>query len=178
MPMAINQAPGCSRLNPTVEINLTIQRTGGCLCGSVRFLALGEPLRTLQCHCKFCQRMTGTTSFAQSTYSEDTVQFSGDTMARYSHTSQSSSKQVVVHFCGRCGTTLSLTFERWPECRALSRGAFDEPNSASVSAHIWTSSAQAGVVLPAGIDCFSFARVDLAGTPLTPAVFAAPRTVR
>src|SRR5689334_5682845 len=125
-----------------MEVNVTIQRKGQCLCGSVRFVTQGEPMRTLQCHCKFCQRMTGSTSFAQTTYTEDAVQFSGYTMARYAHPSETSSKQVYVHFCSSCGTTLSLTFERWPGYRALSRGAFDDPDSVSVSAHIWTSSAQ------------------------------------
>ncbi|BEP47341.1 hypothetical protein GmRootV116_10370 [Variovorax sp. V116] len=83
-----------------------------------------------------------------------------------------------VHFCPRCGTTLTLTFERWPEYRGISRGAFDDPNSVSISSHIWTSSAQTGVVLPAGIDCFQFARADLAGLPQAPARFDAPRMAR
>jgi hypothetical protein len=48
----------------------------------------------------------------------------------------------------------------------------------SISSHIWTSSAQTGVVLPAGIDCFQFARADLAGLPQAPARFDAPRMAR
>lgn len=157
---------------------MTTRREGGCLCGSVRFVALGEPVRTLQCHCRACQRMTGSTSYAQSTYPMDAVQFSGEPMARYAHRSKSSAKQVHVHFCPRCGTTLGLTFERWPEYHAISRGAFDDPNSVSISAHIWTGSAQTGVLLPAGTDCFQSARADLAGAPQAPERFDAPRMAR
>ncbi|RST49523.1 GFA family protein [Variovorax sp. DXTD-1] len=157
---------------------MSAQRNGGCLCGSVRFVALGEPMRTLQCHCRFCQRMTGSTSYAESMYAVDAVEFSGEPMSRYSHRSESSSRQVHVHFCPRCGTTITLTFERWPEYRAISRGAFDEPNSVSISSHIWTSSAQTGVVLPAGTDCFEFARADLAGSPQAAARFDAPQMAR
>ena len=153
-------------------------RDGGCLCGSIRFRAVGEPLRTLVCHCKFCQRMTGSTSYAESMYAVDAVQFSGAPMARYSQMSEGSSKQVHVDFCPRCGTTMTLTFERWPKLRAISRGTFDEPNSVSIDAHIWTSSAQTGVVLPAKTDCFRFALVDLAGSPETPARFDAPQMAR
>lgn len=157
---------------------MTNRRDGGCLCGSVRFTALGEPMRTLQCHCRFCQRMTGSTSYAESMYPVDAVRFSGEPMAQYSHRSESSSKQVHVHFCPRCGTTLSLTFERWPEYRAISRGAFDDPDSVSIGSHIWTSSAQTGVVLPAGTDCFQFARADLTGEPQPPDRFDVPRMAR
>jgi len=149
-------------------------RTGGCLCGSVRFEARGEPFRTLVCHCRFCQRMTGTTSYAESMYPIDDVSFSGAGFSTYEHRSASSSKLVYVHFCARCGSTLSLTFERWPEYRAISRGAFDEPDSVAISSHIWTSSAQSGVVLPADTDCFRYARATLDGTPQIPDRHASP----
>ncbi|MEO7245039.1 MAG: GFA family protein [Rubrivivax sp.] len=111
-------------------------------------------------------------------YAVDAVRFSGEPMERYSHISQGSSKQVHVNFCPTCGTTLTLTFERWPEYRAISRGTFDEPNSVSINSHVWTSSAQTGVVLPAKTDCFQFARVDLAGAPETAERFDAPQLAR
>jgi hypothetical protein len=66
-------------------------------------------------------------------------------------------------------------------CSLCSRdfsGAFDDPNSVSISAHIWTSSAQIGVLLPAGTDCFQSARADLAGAPQAPERFDAPRMAR
>jgi len=70
------------------------------------------------------------------------------------------------------------TFERWPHLCGISRGTFDEPNSVSIDSHIWTSSAQTGVVLPAATDCFQFARADLAGAPETPVRFDTPQLAR
>src|SRR5688572_20428731 len=96
---------------------------GGCLCGSVRYRANGPALRTLVCHCRFCQRMTGSTSCAESMFPIDAVDFTGQ-LRVYSHRSANSGKAVHVHFCPQCGTTLTLTFERWPEYRAVSRGTF------------------------------------------------------
>ena len=34
-------------------------QTGGCLCGAIRYQVQSVPLRTLACHCTFCQEMTG-----------------------------------------------------------------------------------------------------------------------
>ena len=35
------------------------KRTGGCLCGSVRFEVKGDPEMFHACHCRNCQLMTG-----------------------------------------------------------------------------------------------------------------------
>ena len=151
---------------------------GGCLCGSVRYRTTGEPIRTLVCHCRFCQRVTGSTSYAESLFAIDAVAFSGAPMATYDHLSEGSGKVVRVQFCPACGTTLGLTFERWPEFRAISRGTFDDPNWVVVGSHIWTESAQTGVVLPAHVDCFRGARATPDGQARTPERFAVPVPAR
>lgn len=145
---------------------------GGCLCGAVRYRAKGPALRTLVCHCRFCQRMTGSSFFAESMFPIDAVDLSGQ-LSVYEHNSANSGKAVHVHFCPKCGTTVTLTFQRWPEYRAISRGTFDDPNWTRIGSHIWTESAQSGVILPAETDCFRQARATLAGEPLEPTRYPA-----
>ena len=46
------------------------------------------PLRTLACHCTFCQRMTGTAFYAESLFAIDSVEIEGE-LRRYAHRSDS-----------------------------------------------------------------------------------------
>ena len=151
---------------------------GGCLCGKVRFQAHQAPLRTLVCHCTFCQRMTGSAFYAESLFPIDALAFNDGEIRKYEHTSNGSGKKVYVEFCPSCGTALGLTFERWPELRAISRGCYDNPNAVAVTSHIWTRSAQTGVALPSGTDCFQKARMTLEGEPEIPSTYANPVMAR
>ena len=142
---------------------MTQELEGGCLCGKVRFRTTQVPLRTFACHCTFCQRVTGSSYFAESIYPTNAVVLNAGALSRYEHISDGSKKKVFVHFCPNCGTTVSLTFERWPEIRGISRGCYDNPNAVEVSSHIWTQSAQTGTALPQEVECFAGARATLEG---------------
>ena len=148
---------------------MTHELEGGCLCGRVRFRTTQPPLRTLACHCTFCQRVTGSSYFAESLFAMNAVTLNDGPLSSYAHISDGSGKKVFVHFCPNCGTSVSLTFERWPDIRGISRGCYDDPDAVEVTSHIWTRSAQTGTALPANVDCFARARagVDGQAEPLT-----------
>ena len=94
----------------------------------------------------------------------------------YDHRSDSSHKRVTLNFCGRCGTKIFLDLERFPDVFGLCGGTFDDPNwfqhDASKCRHIFTRSAQNGIVLPAGVDTFTEHALQLDGTPNEPTVLA------
>lgn len=152
--------------------------SGGCLCGAVRFQARQEPLRTLVCHCTFCQRMTGSSFYANSVFPLEAVEFNDAEIRSYEHKSDESGGQIYVEFCPVCGTTVGLRFERWPTLRAISRGCYDNPNAVEVEANLWTGSAQSGVALPSATDCFAKARLTIDGQPAHPARYPAPVMAR
>ena len=147
---------------------------GGCLCGKVRFRTSRAPLRTFACHCTFCQRVTGSSYYAESIFPKDAVAIQAEALGCYEHISDGSNKKVFVHFCPSCGSTVSLTFERWPEVRGISRGCYDDPNAVEISSHIWTRSAQSGTALPEGVECFAGARATLEGQAEPSTRYAAP----
>lgn len=97
------------------------------MCGGVRFIAIGEPSRVTICHCKWCQRRTGTAFGTEVVFNDDQVEMTGGEIARYRHISDESGRWLEVAFCRRCGTNLGFALEAVPGVRTLPAGAFDDP---------------------------------------------------
>jgi hypothetical protein len=152
------------------------EHQGGCLCGAVRYKTTADPLRVTICHCTFCQRFTGSAFLVEPIFNRADVALTGAQPRTYVHRSDGSHKRVTLNFCGTCGTTLFLDLERFPDILGLCGGTFDDPNwferSAATCRHIFTRSAQAGVVLPADVKTYEAHAIQLDGTPNTPIVFA------
>jgi hypothetical protein len=149
---------------------------GGCLCGDVRYKATAAPLRVTVCHCTFCQRFTGSAFLVEPIFRKEHVVLTGLLPKTYDHRSDGSHKRVTLNFCGRCGTSLYLEFERFPDFLGVCAGTFDDPNwfdrGPDTCRHIFTRSAQQGVVLPAGFETYLEHWVRLDGTPNKPTIFA------
>ena len=76
--------------------------TGGCLCGAVRYEAVGQPLSVIHCHCLSCRRHTGAPVVTLAGYKEDQVRFTAGERRLYE-----SSPGIQRAFCGQCGTPLT-----------------------------------------------------------------------
>ena len=116
------------------------------MCGAVRYEASAQPLRVTICHCTFCQRFTGSAFLVEPIFRKEDVVLTGTAPRTYDHHSDSSHKRVTLNFCERCGTTLYLSFERFPDIIGVCAGTFDDPNwferGAGACRHIFTRSAQ------------------------------------
>ena len=81
-----------------------MERTGQCHCGSLRVIATGEPDRVYLCHCKACQRRTGTAFHFGATYPKERVRLDGE--RKIYERGADSGYRIRFHFCPSCGTTL------------------------------------------------------------------------
>ena len=155
---------------------MIVVHEGGCLCGDVRYKTTAEPVRVTICHCKFCQRFTGSAYLVEPIFRKQDVTFLGITAKTYEHRSNSSHKRVTLNFCGRCGTTICLDLERFPNILGLCGGTFDDPDwferGQGRCRHIFTRSAQKGVILPAGVELYEQHALRLDGTPNQATVLA------
>ena len=127
---------------------------GGCVCGSVRYRIEGDPVAATVCHCRFCQRRTGSAFSQPVFFKPDQVGFSGGPMKMYVHHSDESHRWLRMQFCARCGTTVSWTAERRPGAIGISGGTLDDPDWVTERKHIWVRSAQKATVIPVDAQCF------------------------
>ena len=86
--------------------------TGGCLCGSVRLVALGRPYRVGICHCLDCRKHHGALFHASAIFPQVAVTIIGTT-----HDYQGR------HFCPRCGSTV---FSRSGDETEVNLGSLDD----------------------------------------------------
>ena len=142
--------------------------SGGCLCGQVRYRTIGRPQRTTICHCTFCQRLTGSAFLVEPVFRIDQVEIERGTPATYEHRSPAHGRTLTVNFCDRCGTHLSLLFERFPGYQGVCGGTFDEPHWFEPDRHIFTETAVPWMVFPRDVSCFEKHAMKLVGSPDTP----------
>jgi len=131
---------------------------GGCLCGRVRYATLAMPDRVTVCHCRFCQRATGSAYMVEPIFGKGDFTLLEGSPRTFDQMSEGSGKTVHIHFCGDCGTRLWLSFDRFPDAIGIYAGTFDDPcwfpiDPAS-SKHIFLGAARSDTVIPAGLPTF------------------------
>lgn len=110
---------------------------GGCLCGAVRYRALGEGLGVNHCHCRMCQRATGQPSVAWAAFAAADFELLQGTI-----TEHASSAWATRGFCARCGSPLTFRYvEGGRPMVDVTVASFDEPAAFPPTKHLWTESA-------------------------------------
>lgn len=79
-----------------------VQQNGSCLCGNVHLTLAAEPIAVALCHCRDCQKQTGTSFSLVALVPAAAVQMSGTT-AMYA-TRGESGDAVERTFCPKCGS--------------------------------------------------------------------------
>lgn len=141
---------------------------GGCLCGAVRFRTRGPPLQTTICHCTFCQRLTGSAFLVEPVFLKTNVEIESGIVSTYDHRSPDHGRILQVNFCPKCGTHLSLLFERFPTMQGMCGGTFDDPHWFKPDRHIFTRSAVDWMSYPHDVSCFERHAIASDGSAETP----------
>ena len=110
-----------------IHIVKTIERTGGCLCGAVRYRVLGEPVHVGRCHCGDCRRESGSAFTVYAQWPVAAFEMSG-TIAAYEGRG----------FCPRCGSRLLDPAEPGDSLIEIRLGTLDNaPFDLTPEAEVW-----------------------------------------
>ena len=118
---------------------------GGCLCGAIRYQSSAAPLLTAVCHCKNCQRQSGTAFSILVGLPKGSLVMEGEQPALFADVGESG---LAVHrrFCGRCGSPILSEPAATPTMDWLKAGTLDDASWLQPQLHVWCDSAQPWVI--------------------------------
>jgi len=115
--------------------------TGGCACCAVRYTCSGTPKLSLNCHCRDCQRLSGSAYLAAVIVDRRTFSFTQGTPTFYAVTAANGMAKRQG-FCVLCGAPLVVMLDERPHIIAIAVGSFDDPSVYRPMADMWVQSAQ------------------------------------
>src|SRR4030095_13460808 len=92
--------------------------TGGCACGAVRYTCSGAPKLSLNCHCRDCQRLSGSAYLAAIIVDRTTFHFTQDSPT-YDAVTAANGMTKRQGFCARCGAPVVVMLDERPHIIAI-----------------------------------------------------------
>ncbi|WP_421994112.1 GFA family protein [Reyranella sp.] len=128
----------------------TESREGGCTCRQIRYRMTGKPMIVHCCHCRWCQRETGTAFALNAMIEADRVELLAGEPELVVTPSQSGKGQKIWR-CPTCRVAVWSNYAGAGDAARFVRvGSLDDPDALPPDIHIFTQSKQPWVVLPAG----------------------------
>ncbi|MFN2469680.1 MAG: GFA family protein [Gaiellaceae bacterium] len=102
-------------------------RTGGCLCGDVRYRVRGEPVHVGRCHCADCRKESGSAFTVYGQWPIDAFELTGDIASYHGR-----------GFCPRCGSRLLDPPDAEDTLVEIRIGSLDDaPSGLKPEAEVW-----------------------------------------
>ena len=118
--------------------------SGGCACGAIRYTCLAEPLASLNCHCRDCQRASGS-AFAAVLIVPATAFSLIQGKPSFYDVKADSGNNMSRGFCRQCGVPIFIQHTRitpGPEVAVIHAASLDDPSWFQPTMDIYTSRAQ------------------------------------
>ncbi len=126
---------------------------GGCQCGAVRYRLNAAPLGVYACHCRDCQRFSGTTHTISMVMRAADMELIAGELVGFDKPADSG-RTVRMLGCSRCGTKLLNEPLASPHMLVLKPGTLDDMSWAAPIGNIWTDRAQPWVHIDPAVPNF------------------------
>lgn len=119
---------------------------GRCMCGDIRYELHQKPAFMGICHCKHCQRQSGSafSTMAGVPHESFTLLRGTPTIFRGSGDSGESTE---IGFCGRCGSPVYTLLANQADMIYVKTGTLDDTNWFEPQFHVWCAQKQQWVDL-------------------------------
>jgi len=126
---------------------------GGCACAAVRYRLASAPMFVHCCHCRDCQRQTGSAFALNALIEADRVLLLSGNPARVPVPAPSASPQDIYR-CPTCATAVWSVYGGVDRLRFVRIGTLDDPAALSPDVHIYVRSKLPWIALPDGVPAF------------------------
>ena len=117
---------------------------GGCQCGEIRYRLEAEPLELTVCHCRECQRQSGSAFGMSLSIPAGAFKLLSGKL-RFFEVVCDSGRIKSCAFCPNCGTRI---YHRTDAGLSVKAGTLDDASRLQPTAHYWTSRKQPWVAIP------------------------------
>ncbi len=125
---------------------------GGCICGAIRYECNAEPMMSALCHCRQCQRSSGSAYNPLIVVPKDALRLTG--APRYRQYTADSGSTASDGFCPDCGAHVVGKTSGMPEVMAIRVASLDDPSGFKPQMHIYAESAQPWDTMDAALPKF------------------------
>ncbi|ANY19965.1 Glutathione-dependent formaldehyde-activating enzyme [Tsuneonella dongtanensis] len=127
---------------------------GGCDCGKVRYRLTDDPMVVHCCHCRWCQRGSGSAFALNAVIETERLEVLAGEPERTDNPSASGKGQPIFR-CPDCRIALWSHYGGVGDRGAFVRvGTLDDPDAFPPNVHIFTGSKQPWVVIPEGAEAY------------------------
>jgi hypothetical protein len=126
---------------------------GGCACGAVRYRLGSAPMFVHCCHCRDCQRQTGSAFVINAIIETDRIALLAGDPAPIAVPTDSG-RPHAIYRCRACQTALWSDYGGRPALRFVRVGTLDDPAALPPDVHIFTRSKLPWVELPETVPAF------------------------
>ena len=113
---------------------------GQCLCGQFSYESNAEPVATMICHCKNCQRQSGAAFSVNVVVPSDSLTLKGE-LKRFNDTADSGNT-VMREFCADCGSPIFSRLEANPAIAIIKAGTLNDTSMVKPGGEVWCDSKQ------------------------------------
>jgi hypothetical protein len=123
---------------------------GGCACGRVRYRLGAEPMFVHCCHCRDCQRQTGSAFVINALIETDRIAILAAEPEPVAVPTDSGRPHRIFR-CAACRTAVWSEYGGLAKLRFVRVGTLDDPAALPPDIHIYTRSKLPWVALPVGV---------------------------